>query len=1347
MAVNIGPRIGIEGEEKYRQQLVNIIQTQKTLNAELKASESAFDGNASAQQKATTKASILNQQIKTQKDRIAILEKELEESAKAFGENDTKTLKWRQALAEAQTELNRLEGELREVPTKLQLLGQKFEAAGQKMQTAGQKIKAAGDAISSIGSKLTTTVTTPVLAAATAAVKLGSDYEENLNKVDVAFGSSAKEVKAWAKTATREFGMSESAALDATSSFGDMATSMGLSDEEAAKMAISLAGLSGDLSSFKNIDIKTAMTALKGVFTGETESLKGLGIVMTETNLKGFAEDMGLVYGEMSQAEKVTLRYQYVMEKTANAQGDYLRTSDGFANSFRTLKAEVSNLGASFGQELLPYVTPLVQKITEIVKEFGNLDESTKQMIIRIGGLAAAIGPVLYVGGKLVSGIGTFLIKAGGVVSWIGNVLPGLSGILGVLGPMAVGFGLAAGAGAALGFALKGLKDKYGWSSEISDFNDQVMATAEAAKQARDKVQKTTEALQKTSENAAQIMEEADAAATLTDRYAEELYDLAGKTNRTADEQRRMEAVIASLNKLYPGFTDAVLDSNGSIKMGTDDLRAYIDELKNTAKIEALKRIIDEYTEKIVEADMAVVEAEMALEDAQNASSQAMDKHTEVIEAQEKENQALAEAQQKLNDLYDSGTATAEEIAQAEQEVAEARAEVENGLVDVNGETVDYEQALSSLNDTSAYATDEAEKLAEAQTEAKQAADDATKKQEGLQKQLDKLTQEQGELIDSTFETVTATEESGAAAEEAGESYTEFSEDVEDAAKKLAEAQQEIRDEYEKTRKSAYDSTMGQKDLWKELEKAEDTSLDKMKKGLASHHEALSNWNNNASALIESAEYKYNEGFRNMVNTVIQGGEDLAPELQVIYDAWARHDGSLEELLSDYGFTEADAAKQADILAYIESVMENGLEATNEAIKKGVEESNRFLGESFRNPKQLIDDIATGAKKTALKAFGLYKETGSQTGIGYGQGAASSTGAVQEGTDAVESTAESGVEKVENLKTDAQTAGTEIGEAIAKGARAARGEIDSAFTSIRTAVSTNISQIQNRKTSAKTAGMQIVTNLNDGINSALSYVTTAMNGVKKVVETGISGIQGLKSTAYAAGNTIGQNIAEGLGSTEGANKLKANAIVHAARQSIYDGASLSDVYSWGNHIGSQFASGIGSTEGANTLAGRRVAIAERTEFSNADNADLYAWGNHMGHNFADGIAASEGAAVLAARKVANAVANILRHTTPKEGPLKDDDVWGLHMGENFANGMLQAVPDVAYASTMIADAAAIPTATMVDIDAVSGRNVAERLTSADIMDAFMAATENIDWRVVIGNREFGRILREQGAFA
>lgn len=277
------------------------------------------------------------------------------------------------------------------------------------------KMKDVGGTMAKVGVGMTATLTTPLVMLGKEMVSSASDMEENLNKVDVAFGKNAESVKKWSDNATESFGLSKNQALEATSLYGDMATSMGITQKDASEMATTLAGLSGDLASFKNIGIDQAMTALNGVFTGETESLKMLGVVMTETNLEEFAEKAGLVYDEMSQAEKVQLRYNYVLEKTKNAQGDYARTSDSTANSLRTMEASTENLSASLGEHLLPIITPMIEKLTEIVESFGNLPDGMQKAIIVIGLVVVALGPLLTVVGSVVSIIGTLMPMLSGL--------------------------------------------------------------------------------------------------------------------------------------------------------------------------------------------------------------------------------------------------------------------------------------------------------------------------------------------------------------------------------------------------------------------------------------------------------------------------------------------------------------------------------------------------------------------------------------------------------------------------------------------------------------------------------------------------------------------------------------------------------------------------------------------------------------------------------------------------------------------------------------------------------------------------------------------------------------------
>ena len=314
-----------------------------------------------------------------------------------------------------------------------------------KMESISSKAKSIGDKLSGIGTELTIGVTTPLAVAGKGMVDAASDFDENLNKISVAFGDSADGVKAWADTATQSFGLSMNQALEATSLFGDMATSMGISQSEAASMSTSLAGLAGDMASFKNIGIDEAMTALNGVFTGETESLKQLGIVMTEVNLQEFADGLGLVYDDMTQAEKVQLRYNYVMAMSKNAIGDYARTSDGTANSIRTFQASVENLAITLGQNLLPIVTPIIQKATEMVNAFAAADPELQQLVLKIAGIAAVAGPALLVIGKMVSVFGSVSGAIGllsGKIAALGGMKAALSGVFtAITGPVGIAVG------------------------------------------------------------------------------------------------------------------------------------------------------------------------------------------------------------------------------------------------------------------------------------------------------------------------------------------------------------------------------------------------------------------------------------------------------------------------------------------------------------------------------------------------------------------------------------------------------------------------------------------------------------------------------------------------------------------------------------------------------------------------------------------------------------------------------------------------------------------------------------------------------------------------------------------
>lgn len=252
------------------------------------------------------------------------------------------------------------------------------------------------DSLKKIGQSLSLYVTAPIVALGGASIKMASDFDESLNKVDVAFKDSAGSIRNWSKTTLTAYGIAQGTALDMAALFGDMATSMGLPTDKAADMSKSLVGLAGDLASFKNIGIDQAMTALNGIFTGETESLKRVGVVMLEDSLNAFALANGInkTVQKMTQAEKVQLRYAFVMSQTTNAQGDFTRTGGGAANQMRVFMESMKEVGVMFGQVMLPYFTSMIKKVNEWITGFKNLTPETKKVIVVVAGIAAAIGPL-----------------------------------------------------------------------------------------------------------------------------------------------------------------------------------------------------------------------------------------------------------------------------------------------------------------------------------------------------------------------------------------------------------------------------------------------------------------------------------------------------------------------------------------------------------------------------------------------------------------------------------------------------------------------------------------------------------------------------------------------------------------------------------------------------------------------------------------------------------------------------------------------------------------------------------------------------------------------------------------
>lgn len=243
------------------------------------------------------------------------------------------------------------------------------------------------------------------------ALKNASDLEEVQNVVDVVYGDMSNAVDNWSKTAAKNFGLSETLAKKYAGLYGAMSKSFDFATEDALTMGTTLAGLAGDVASFYNISVEDAYKKLKSVYSGETETLKDIGVVMTQTALDQYALAHGYsrTTKEMSEQEKVALRYRFILDKLSEANGDYLRTSGNWANMVRTAKLEIQSLSGEVGSELMPaakivfssavngiktvlaYMKPVASGISLITQGWVASSKSTKVFIAVSVGAAVAL--------------------------------------------------------------------------------------------------------------------------------------------------------------------------------------------------------------------------------------------------------------------------------------------------------------------------------------------------------------------------------------------------------------------------------------------------------------------------------------------------------------------------------------------------------------------------------------------------------------------------------------------------------------------------------------------------------------------------------------------------------------------------------------------------------------------------------------------------------------------------------------------------------------------------------------------------------------------------------------------
>lgn len=366
---------GTDDFADFKQSISQISKNIKTLGTELDAVKSAYIGNEKSVESLTAQNKVLEKTISAQEDKLSKLKEALAKAADEFGEAGNNTQDWQMAVNQATSDLNKMKAKLSENKRAMEALGDETEDVADSLDDAKNAGSIFGDVLKA--NVFSDAIMDGIRALSGAfkdfakeGISLASDLLEVQNVIDVTFGQDgAKIIEDFSKSAANNFGLSELSAKQFTGTLGAMLKSMGLNDSAVRDMSTSLAGLAGDMASFYNLDPEEAFEKLRSGISGETEPLKQLGINMSVANLEAYALSQGIetAYNSMSQAEQATLRYNYLMQATADAQGDFARTSDSYANQQRILELNMQNLASTIGSAVLPYLTEFTTAINAFV--------------------------------------------------------------------------------------------------------------------------------------------------------------------------------------------------------------------------------------------------------------------------------------------------------------------------------------------------------------------------------------------------------------------------------------------------------------------------------------------------------------------------------------------------------------------------------------------------------------------------------------------------------------------------------------------------------------------------------------------------------------------------------------------------------------------------------------------------------------------------------------------------------------------------------------------------------------------------------------------------------------------
>jgi len=341
-----------------------------------------------------------------------------------------------------------------------------FKDAGTSLDSFAKNAK-------DIGGKLSLAVTTPLLALGGVALNSASDLEETTSKVNTLFGDQATAIQTWANNSSAAFGLSKEAALDSVGTLGNMFMQLGAQNAHAATLSQGMVELSADIASFHNVaggsgEVLDAMTS---AFRGEYDALQRYiptinAAAVEHTALAMTGKESAK---ELTSLEKALAVQEIIMRDAGAAVGDFARTSDGLANTQRILQADLADISAELGKELIPVALEVTRGVKDLLGWFKELSPESKKIVVGVAGIAAAAGPVIIAVGTMASAVSGIMGLIGGTAG-LTTLLGGLGTALTVLtGPIGIVLLAVAGLAAAWATDFLGIRTKteefWGWIS------------------------------------------------------------------------------------------------------------------------------------------------------------------------------------------------------------------------------------------------------------------------------------------------------------------------------------------------------------------------------------------------------------------------------------------------------------------------------------------------------------------------------------------------------------------------------------------------------------------------------------------------------------------------------------------------------------------------------------------------------------------------------------------------------------------------------------------------------------------------------------------------------------------